>query len=313
MENQPEVFIIIVNWNQPEHTIECLYSLEKINYPRFEIVVADNGSTDGSEEKIREKFPDVHLIQTGANLGFTGGNNAGIKYAMDKGADYVFLLNNDTVVDPDVLTPLVETGESGPSTGMLGSKIYNYYRKNEIDFTETVIDWKNGTATFPGRGEIERGEYEEAKEVESLCGCAMMVKREVIEKIGMLDDDFFAYCEDTDWSVRAKKAGYKCVFVPRSIVWHKGSATNKANDYSPMAVYYSSRNRLLFLKKNKGSGVGFHMVNLGAFLIALSSYTYSSIIPSRESKKRTAYWALRGMLDFYRGKFGRPDIDWDRA
>lgn len=238
----PRVFILVLNYNGKEDTLECLRSVEKIRYPNYRTVVLDNASVDGSIEAIRQEFPGIDLVRNRENLGFAKGNNMGIRYVVERGADYIFLLNNDTVVDPGVLDELVKVGEADPRTGILGPVIYRYHRPDEVWSSGGRIYWTMGIARHivkvPAR----------TTEVDFISGCALMVKSSVIEQVGLFDPDFFLYYEDADWSVRVKKTGYKLVVVPTSVLWHKEMKT--VGKRSPAHEYYVSRNNLLFMDKH---------------------------------------------------------------
>ena len=257
MENKAKVSVIIVNWNGYKDTLVCLASLAKINkkYADVTVIVVDNGSTNESVDSIRKKFPEVTLLETGKNLGFTGGNNFGVTYALAHGADFVWLLNNDTFVDPDVLT--LVTAFKDPKVGAAGSKIYfapkhefhfDRYKENERGkvfwYAGGVVDWANMYASHRGVDEVDRGQYNKMEETPFVTGCSLMVRREVIEKIGFLDDRYYLYLEDLDFCLRVKNAGYKLMYVPSSILWHV-NAGSSARPGNPLHEYYMTRNRLL--------------------------------------------------------------------
>lgn len=244
------VTVVIVNWNGKDNTLSCLASLGKRN-----IIVVDNASTDGSVEAINTRFPAVEIIQNSENLGFTGGNNIGIKSALSRGADFIWLLNNDTVVDKNALQSLIEAFDDR-SVGIAGSKIYfshgrefhkDRYKIGELGnvlwYAGGRIDWNNMYASHRGVDEVDRGQYDEPEETEFITGCSMMVKREVFEKVGLLDEKFFAYLEDVDFCLRAKNHGYKLLYKPSSIVWHK-NASSSGSPGSVLHEYYLTRNRL---------------------------------------------------------------------
>ncbi|MBT0653155.1 glycosyltransferase family 2 protein [Geobacter luticola] len=239
----PRVVIIILNWNGKDDTSECLESLNALTYSNYEIIVVDNGSTDGSQRYIKEKYPQVLLMETGQNLGFTGGNNRGITAALQKNADYVLLLNNDTVVDGQFLDELVFAGESRKDVGILNPKIYYYDEPRLLWYAGGNISLLQGLSRHFGFQEIDHGQYDTTREVNFITGCAFLIKREVIEKIGPLDDNFFCYSEDADWSLRAIKAGYKGLYVPSSRIWHKIgiSANVKGTEFS---MHMGTRNAL---------------------------------------------------------------------
>ena len=189
----------------------------------------DNASSDGTVEYVKDKFPSVKIIANSENLRFAGGNNVGIKYALERNADYVLLLNNDTEVAPDFLPELVRAAENDKSIGIAGPKIYYYEGNKMIWFAGGKVEFWKGWISHIGIREPDYGQYDFAREVDYITGCCMLVKREVIEKIGKLDESFFIYGEDADWSLRASRAGYSLVYVPSSIIWHKVSASSGGN------------------------------------------------------------------------------------
>jgi len=249
-DSLPSVFIVIVNWNGLADTLECLESLRYLDYPNFEILLVDNASADNSVETIRCRYPSVRILENSRNLGFTGGNNVGIRHALGNGASYVWLLNNDTTVDRHALFCLVEAGERDRGIGILGSKIYYSSEPDVISFAGATIDWSRGTSSHIGRGEVDRGQYDNLSEVDRVSGCSMLVKKEVCETVGLFDDTFFLFVEDVDWCVRAKRSGFRCVFVPASAVWHKEGSSIRKAEYGSLYSYYNTRNFLLLIKKN---------------------------------------------------------------
>lgn len=250
------VYIIILNWNGREDTVECLESCRKLDYSPYEIVVVDNGSVDGSESYIRSRFPGIRFIQTGANLGYAGGNNAGIRFALAEGADCVWLLNNDTVVDPGALSALMEIAETDPAAGMVGSKILSYSQPSVLLYAGGHIDLAAGDSEHIGRGCVDDGRFDLSLETGYITGCSLLVKRSVIEEVGLMNENYFLYFEETDWCVRAKRGGYKLVYAPGSVVYHKESVSVKK--IKGIMHYYLTRNRLFFIRQN---GIGVRWLN----------------------------------------------------
>ena len=263
--DSPSVAIIILNWNNWQDTVECLESLSQIDYPNYQIIVVDNGSTDDSVPQIRQRFGTIHLLATRENLGFSGGVNFGIEQA--KTSDLILLLNNDTLVAKNFLTELVRKIISDDTIGLVGGKIYYYERAERDSFIRQLADvqymkalhsnnhkiWSAGGGiskftkrTFHfGDKKSDRGQYDREREVDFLSGCCLLIKREVIDKIGLLDIDYFMYYEDVDYCIRAKEQGYKILYVPVSIIWHKvrQPASKRFVDY------YRMKNHFLLLKK----------------------------------------------------------------
>ena len=220
----PKVSIIILNWNGLEDTVECLESLKDIDYPNYEIIVVDNGSTDGSCDFLKANFPYVRLIENNENLGFAEGNNCGIRQASGK---YVLLLNNDVVVDRYFLKELVNVAESDPAIGAVGAVAYYYDDPQRIWQAAGMISWNRGRIRIVGRNEVDEGQFNEVTEVDYVPGCSMLVRRELFERVGYLDPKYFVYYDETDWCIRAQRAGYRVLYAPRAKVWHKVSASSK--------------------------------------------------------------------------------------
>jgi GT2 family glycosyltransferase len=245
----PKVFIIILNWNGLKDTLECLESVFKLDYPNFEVIVVDNGSTDNSAEIIQKIYPKVILIKNKENLGYTGGNNIGMRYAMDHSTDYMWLLNNDTIVELDTLTKLVNTAESCPEIGLVSPVIYYYDEPDNVQFYGSYIDWKDHTT---GNVSQELWLNENIKRALWLWGTALLIKCLAIERVGYLNEKYFAYIEDLEYSVRMSMAGYKIVLEPRAKVYHKDSRST-GNRNAPLQVFLRTRNiYFLWMKYLKG-------------------------------------------------------------
>ena len=226
MPADPLVYIIILSWNGKADTVECLRSLELLEYPNHKLLVVDNASSDGTAEAVRKEFPGVELIVNERNLRFAGGNNVGISYAVARGAHYVLLLNNDTVVDKALVRALVDVAESAPEIGMVGPKIYYYQDRNRLWYAGGNIDWKKGWMWHTGVREDDQGQYDTQRSTDFISGCCMLVKRSVIERVGAFDEAYYIYGEDVDWCVRASRAGFALQFAPDARLWHKLSVTS---------------------------------------------------------------------------------------
>ncbi len=221
--------MIILNWNRKDDTIACLRSVNEVKYSKLSVVLVDNASRDGTVESVTASFPTVKVITNSENLRFAGGNNVGIGYAMQNGADYVLLLNNDTEVAPDFLSELVKAAESEREIGMAGPKIYYHDNPKRIWFAGGKIEFWKGWISHIGIRECDRGQYDTLKQVDYLTGCCLLVKRNVIEAVGTLDESYFIYGEDADWCIRASRAGFKLAYVPSSVIRHKVSSSSGGN------------------------------------------------------------------------------------
>lgn len=248
------VAIVILNWNGYTHTRSCLLSLEKISYPDYAVFVVDNGSIDGSAEKLQTEFPQHRYLLNEDNLGFTGGNNTGIRHAQMLGFQYFMLLNNDTEVSPGFLDELMACFKSDKNIGLVQPLI--------LFQGSPHIIWSAGGAYHSYLGisktlgdRKSREEFQIDKtDLDWATGCCILFSREVLEKTGGLANAFFAYFEDVDWSLRIRKAGFKIKLAPTSIVFHEGSASSKNHSeegvLSPTVFYLHSRNQLFQLRRH---------------------------------------------------------------
>lgn len=223
--NEPLVFIVVLNWNGRELVLDCLHSIQQLRYDNVTTLVVDNCSTDGSVEAVKEEYPDVGIIENKRNLYWSGGNNEGIKYALEKQADYILLLNNDTTVDPDMIREMVDVAEQDSSIGLLGPKIYYHHDPELLWYAGGRVNLVQGRLWHTGIREKDRGQYDQVSEVDYVTGCALMIRNEVAHRIGLIDTAYTLYCEDVDYSIRAGKAGYRLILVPSAKMWHKVSAS----------------------------------------------------------------------------------------
>lgn len=249
--SQPKVFIIILTWNRVHAVINCLISLNSLKYENFEVLVVDNASEDGTVQKLREIFPKLEIIVNERNLGYTGGNNVGIRHALQKGADYVLLLNNDSLVHPNLLTELIAVANSDPIIAVVGAKNLKAGNPRIIWAAWAKITYGPTLTTIYGANKLDSPKYCRIKDVEQVVGCGYMWRRKALEDIGLLDTNFFGYHEDVDWCFRARKAGWRTVYVGTAIVYHQGSLSCSPfyKNYIPV-MYFLGRNAILFTRKH---------------------------------------------------------------
>ncbi len=226
MSSQPLVFIIIINWNGRDITLDCLNSLSRITYKNVKTIVVDNASADGSSWALREKFPNVVVLEMKQNLRFAGGTNFGIRYGLEHGAEMFLLLNNDTTVHEEFLSAMVARITSRQDIGMVAPKIYYDAEPNRIWFAGGTISLWTGTMKHIGLREIDNGQYDASRDIEYSTGCCFLTWRDVVENIGLLDESYTMYSEDADWSMRVRRAGYSIVYEPKAKVWHKLSVSS---------------------------------------------------------------------------------------
>lgn len=239
------VYIILLNYNSIEHTKECIDSLLKLDYKPFQIVVVDNHSQDAVEDELKA-YQNIVLIQNKDNFGFAGGNNIGIKYALDHGADYVMILNNDTVVESNFLSIMVEQALKNHAA-VVCPKILNYYERNKVMYAGGYISQIKGGVTLLGLGEYDNQKWNSIKEITFAHGCCMLIDKIVFEQINLLPEEFFLYYEDTAFSVLLNNKKFKLLYVGNAVIYHKESVSVKkgSDDFQ----YYFVRNRLLFAKE----------------------------------------------------------------
>lgn len=236
----PKVFVIILNYNGNRSIVRCLSSVYRSSYKNFEVVVVDNASTDGSLEMVRAKFSRAHVIMNGFNVGFATGNNVGIRFALEKFADYVFILNNDAYLEHDSLEKMVSYMQNKKNVGIVSPTIFSGNDRH-IWFVGGIIDWLRMKSAH-----LTVVDSKNPHEIEYACGCAMLVSNAVFKEIGLFDERFFLYYEDTDFCIRARKKGFKIMLVPTAEVFHdEQSETEK-----PHKIYWLVLSGIFFFKKH---------------------------------------------------------------
>lgn len=240
----PLVAAIVLNFNGQRFIEDCLSSLIKQTYENTEIIFIDNGSHDGSVEYVRERFPTVKVIEVPENVGFVA-NNFGIEQS---DAKYIVLVNNDTRSDEDLLRVLVEVAESDEQIGMCAPKILSIYNPQMFDSVGGLLIYPDGLARGRGRQEQDTGQYDQVEEILLPSGCCALYRKAMLDEIGLLDGDFFAYCEDTDLGLRGRLAGWKAVSTPAAVIYHYYSGSG--GKYSPLKAFLVERNHMWVVVKN---------------------------------------------------------------
>ncbi len=298
------VAVVTVNFNTEQDTIDFLHSLEKVNKPniRLDTIIVDNGSKEVFELPHNIKKEHIKLIRSDRNTGFSGGYNIGMKEALANGAEYILIVNNDTLMDPDMIVYLLSVLDSDAKIGVTTPKIYfakghefhkNRYKKEDLGkvfwFAGGHTDWANVQSIHRGVDEVDHGQYDKTEEIEFATGCCMMFKREVLEKVGMLDDDFFLYYEDADLNERVRRAGYKIFYVPDAVLTHVNAASSGgAGNGNVLQDYFITRNKMLFGMKYAPFRTK----------IALIRESLRLLRTGREFQK----YAIK---DYYQGKFNK--------
>lgn len=292
----PLLYIIIINYKGISDTLACIESLLKISYSNYKIVVVDNNSEDESVEMLNKMYQGIdiiHVIESKENFGFSGGNNLGIKYALENNCKYVLLLNNDTVVEQNFLDSIINVMEQDSEAGIYTGKINYYSNKNKIWFGGGKFIWWKGNSEHIGCNEKDDGSFDLTQKITFATGCYMLMKASVIKKVGLMPEKYFLYYEDTEYSNRFIRQGYNIVYYPQSIIYHKVSASTGIQ--SDLSQYYINRNRLIYIRDNI---LGMKKV------VAYVFYTFSTL-KNIFNKKYRFQIVKRSWLDFMKGLEGR--------
>jgi GT2 family glycosyltransferase len=242
------LYVILVNWNLKQDTLDCVASLFAAGALPGQVIVVDNGSSDGSVQALRERFgAAVYVVESGQNLGFAGGCNLGLEYAFDRGAQWIFILNNDTLVDPALFVEWARAADAGEGYAIISPLILYYNAPERI--------WYLGDRLVPaslitysiGRDQIDRGQFPPLVPVDFVCGCGMFVQRAVFERVGLFDPSFFMYAEEVDFCQRARTVGFRLACATRAKMWHKVSVS--ADRDRPTTRYLRIRNQILFYRR----------------------------------------------------------------
>ncbi|WP_339606267.1 glycosyltransferase family 2 protein [uncultured Roseivirga sp.] len=298
LASSPSLAIIIVNWNSFNVTKNCLESLRQLEYSNFEVIVVDNGSNDDSLVLLKSSFPEVTVLENGENLGFTGGNNTGIKYALDSEKDLIMLLNNDTIVTPDFAMILVETLLNDNTLGAVQPKIMYNQEKDVIWNAGGFFNSFFSLSKTRGLDQKDEGQYDKPIDVDWITGCCFLVKSSVVKQIGLLDDKFFIYYEDSDWSFKIKKLGYRLRFEPKSKIYHEVGMSNQnrkdhnEGNVSPFTHYMVVRNHL-FMVRRYAKGIN-KIGSWGNQVLKISGYIGYFILRRRFVKLK---FVIKGLRD----------------
>ena len=284
---------MVLSWNGREDTLACLQSLRGVD-----AVCVDNGSTDGSAEAVAERFPQVELVRNPENLGYAAGNNAGIRRALERGADWVWLLNNDVVADASAASELETAALARPDAGVLACKVYFAEPPDVLWYAGGRFNLLLGySGRQDGYGRRDDGRWDGVRDVERATGAAMAVSREAIERAGPLDEDLFAYVEDVEWCLRIRRAGLAVVFVPGARVWHRVSASTGGAG-SATSLYYDTRNTLVVCERYRPLPPGLRGLRRAAVIGAHLAQA------ARPPSRAAAVAVLAGWRDFRRGRLG---------
>jgi GT2 family glycosyltransferase len=293
------VAAVVLTWNSAACVTRALDSLTTSNQA-VDVVVVDNGSSDNSRELVATTFPDITLVSTGANLGYAGGNNVGIKLALERGADYILLMNPDAYVTPECVDEMLVRLTSAPDLAAVSPIILNH-GDGTIWYAGSEIDWKTGATHHIGANEKDIGQYDDVEFTSRGNGCVMLFRSEALRSVGLLDERYFLYYEETDWSVRAMKKGMRIAIAPKARAYHEPSLSTGGSG-GRIYQYYLTRNRLLFL----------HDHTEVSFLRMTESTLRAAAVPTvalLRTRPRAAfvsgYASVRGWIDYCLRRFGQ--------
>jgi len=295
----PCVGVVILNWNGRDDVLNCVSTLPRLDYPNYFATVVDNGSSDGSVAALRERFPQQRALVMEKNLGFCGGNNRGIADALEHGADYVLLLNNDTEMHPALLRELVEVAAKDARIGAVGAKNLRLENPRQVWGAYGELTYGSELVYVQGRSQPDGPVYEEVRDADWVIGNGLMMSRAAVERIGGFDETFFGYHEDVDWCARARQAGFRVVFNGRAIIFHKGfGAADPSRPIKFPVLYFLGRNGILFARKH---GSPLQRVRYATLFLARVARLF--VLGRLGREERESYrWLLRG---FYHGLTGR--------
>lgn len=317
-----KIAVIILNYKGKKDTEECLFSLSSSSYQEFTSIIVDNASQDGSIDYLKERFPCAIYLENTENLGYAGGNNVGIRYALENKFDASFVLNNDTILSKTCIEEFSKASKNYPDA-ILGGHVYQYYKQEKLQHLGGIWNQKRGKfISLPSDLDCITEKWKEAVSLDFIVGCALFVPSTIFQKVGLFDESFFLHYEEIDFCIRAKKAGFSCLSIPGPILWHK-EAASIANPRPPQ-MYYQTRNRILFLKRNLEKNQYLHWIVTKCIyrtFLCFMKYLWKNIACgfyfifykkglTKEKKiaRHALYASLLGTFDYFRGKLGKgPD------
>ena len=301
LKKDPKTSIVVVHWEQEALTSDCLSSLKKIPRTDLEIILVDNGSRDGSGQRLADTFPHVVFIGTEENNGYAAGVNEGIRVSLQRGADYIFIMNNDTIVDPGIVNCFLGFMEDPESSGVgiCVPKIYYHDRPGIIWYAGGECDPTNGLCRHWNIGSKDEHIHEEPAEITFANGCSMFIKREVIERVGYFDEHYFHTGEDADYSIRTMRAGYRLIYIPKARLWHRARASTKGSGGGKNYIYYEYRNRMILWSRHFRKKGFRPKIKLAKF------YLRSTLSEMKKGNYEASLAIMVGLIDGLRGVVGK--------
>lgn len=288
-ESPPRVVAVVLNYNGRDVTLQTLASLFRLDYPALELVVVDNGSSDGSREAIAAAHPGLTQLRVEENRGIANGLDRGVAWALERGADYVLVLNNDIEVDPAMVDEMVRAAEADPTIGIVGPKAYYFWDRQRIWSAGGRLMFRETVTRERGMGAMDRGQFDEPGEVDYINGCAALVRASALREVGLFDPIYVVSVEDADWCVRAKRAGYRCWYEPRARLWHMVSHTT--GGYSAGRTFHTGRSTAIFVRRYAGP------LQWCSFLLFMSMAFPVALLRELARGNQAAAWAkLKGVI-----------------
>lgn len=293
------VTAVVLNWNGLSDTLACVASLERIEDPNFRILVVDNGSSVSPHSAIQERFPAVEVLELPSNLGYAGGNNVGIRRALSAGADFVWVLNNDAVVDPACLAELLAAAGRYPRAGVVGAKVLRTDDPTRLWVAWGTVTWRQSLIRLVGENALDDGRFDVEKEVPWVPGCSLLLRREALEEVGTFDESFFAYHEDVDWAARSRDAGWTSLYCGHAKVWHAVHGSSGGSEhYGGFRKYLSARNSIVYAKRH---GRLHQCLSLGFWILVTLPFVF--LRRALSGQAAGVGMKVRGWVD---GLLGRP-------
>lgn len=286
----PRVLVVILNWNGTDDTLACLASLAAADYPAFDILVIDNGSRRSVAPAVRASFPHAECIELPINLGYAGGNNVGVRRALEMQYDFAYVLNNDAVVDPGALRAAVAA--AAPDVAAVGGKVLAFDDPGRLWMTYGTVDYRQSLVSLAGWGEPDRGQYDVARDVEWVPGCALLLSCRALAEVGAFDEEFFAYHEDVDWCTTARERGWRIRYAPESVVRHRGNRTLGGPTYVSPRKYLSARSTVLYARKHARP---LQRLKLWASIVVTLPFVFLRRLATGEA--RGVWFKVRGWVD----------------
>ena len=298
MSAAPKVVAVVLNWNGTDDTVRCVRSLLQAQHPNLEIVVVDNGSRTSPQAALREHGLDVAVVPTGCNLGYAGGNNAGMRWARERGAAFVWILNNDVEVEPGALAPLLEAAGHSPRAGVIGSRVLRGDDRGRIWVAWGAVTWRQSLVALVGENATDGPRFDGEREVEWLPGCSLLFRAQALSEVGGFDEEFFAYHEDVDWAARARAKGWTCRYAGDSrVLHHIHGSSGGASHYGGFRKYLSARNSVLYARRH---GSALQKLGLAASIVV--TFPFQLLRRSLSGEAAGVWIKLDGWRDALAGR-----------